>query len=119
MSNEESSTGMWAIIELFGRSRIAGFMSEQVIAGQGFLRVDVPAVDAANGYGVIAAHTKMFGASAIYAINPVDETLATIAAKEIRHAPVSSYGIDDVLRNMPTDQRLRLMHEAPQDEIPF
>lgn len=116
MSDSEKS-GMWAIVELFGHQRIAGLMTEQVIAGQGFVRIDVPAVDGENG--VIAAHTKLFGAGAIYAINPVDETLATIAAKEIMHAPVSSYGIQDVLKNMPDDQRLRLLYQPPDDGLPF
>lgn len=108
--------GMWAIVELFGHQRIAGLMTEQVIAGQGFVRIDVPAVDSSSG--VIVAHTKIYGAGAIYAINPVDEALATIAAREIRHAPVSSYGIEDVLRNMPDDQRQRLL-SSNDVEIPF
>lgn len=32
----------WAIVELFGHARIAGRVTEQVIAGQGFIRADVP-----------------------------------------------------------------------------
>lgn len=45
---------------LFGHARIAGRISEQVLCGQSFVRVDVPQVR------TIAAHTRSFGADAIY-----------------------------------------------------
>lgn len=32
----------WALVELMGHQRIAGLVSEQTIAGKGFIRVDVP-----------------------------------------------------------------------------
>ena len=107
--------GMWAIVEIFGHQRIAGFMSEHVIAGQGFVRVDVPEVPAASGDGIVAAHSKLYGPGAIYAINPVDEALARMAAGQIRHAPVDSYGLRDALRNMPDEHRKRLL-AAPGTE---
>lgn len=108
--------GMWAIVELFGHNQIAGFMSEWVYGGQGFIRVDVPEVPARNAEdGQIGAHSKMFGPGAIYAINPVDEAIATAAARNLRHAPVSSYGLRDVLRSMPADQRDRLLEYRDGD----
>lgn len=112
MSDKGAQVGMWAIVELFGHQRIAGFMTEQVVAGQGFVRIDVPEVPAAHGEGKVAAHSKMFGAGAIYAINPVDEAIATAAATTIRHAPVSAYGLQDALRNLPDEQRRRLLTVA-------
>ncbi len=112
--NAVKAAGMWAIVEIFGHQRIAGFMTEQVIAGQGFVRVDVPEVPASQGDGVIAKHSKLYGPGAIYAINPVDEALATVAARSIRHVPVNSYGIEDVLATMPVEQRTRLL-SAPQE----
>ncbi len=116
---EAPANGMWAIVEIFGHQRIAGWMTKQTIAGQGFIRVDVPEVAAElGGDGPIAAHSKLYGPGAIYSINPVDQTVATIAAKSIRHVPVSSYGLRDVLRNMPDDQRQRLL-AAPEDDDPW
>lgn len=35
----------FAVVELFGHQIIAGKVSEQVIGGQGFVRVDVPAIE--------------------------------------------------------------------------
>lgn len=100
--------GMWAIIEIFGHQRIAGYMTEQVIGGQGFIRVDVPAIEGSDDVGV-QAHTKFYGPGAVYAINPVDEPIARLAARQIRHAPVSEYGLRGVLRNMPEEHRQRLL----------
>ena len=35
----------WAIVELFGHTRIAGHVSKFVIGGASFMRVDVPEVE--------------------------------------------------------------------------
>lgn len=125
MDGQQKPDGMWAIVEIFGHQRIAGLMTEQTIAGQGFVRVDVPEIEGRRGEGLIAAHTKLYGPAAIYAINPVDEAVATAAARSIRHAPVSTYGMEDVLRNMPDEQRQRLLthrgddrHEHDHDDDP-
>jgi hypothetical protein len=32
----------WAIIELMGHRRLAGWLSEEEVAGAAFLRIDVP-----------------------------------------------------------------------------
>ena len=42
MSTEQFET--WAIVEILGRKRFAGWVTEQQVAGQGFVRVDVPPV---------------------------------------------------------------------------
>ena len=106
-------SGMWVIMEIFGHQRIAGYMTEQVLGGQGFIRVDVPAVDGAQ------AHTKLYGPGAVYAINPVDEAIARLAAAQIKHAPVSEYGLRGVLRNMPEEHRQRLLADMTAEEEPF
>lgn len=81
----------FAIIELFGHSRIAGKVSEQVIAGQGMLRVDVPALPATAHYPEHPAFTKLYGPGAIYAITPVSEEIAFAAAQSMRVEPVNVY----------------------------
>lgn len=59
---DESKFDVWAVVELFGHQRIAGRVTEQVIAGQGFIRVDVPAIGNQSGF------TRLFGSGAIYSI---------------------------------------------------
>lgn len=115
MNEQKAAVGMWVIMEIFGHQRIAGYMTEQVIGGQGFIRIDVPAIPAETGSEAMQAHTKFYGPGAVYAINPVDEPIAKLAAKQIRHAPVSEYGLRGVLRNMPEEHRTRLLANMDAD----
>jgi hypothetical protein len=103
----------FAIVELFGHARIAGRISEQTIGGQSFVRIDVPEVryeshDGSIG-GTIAAHTRSFGAGAIYSINWCDEATARLAAQAIKHRPVEPYTVRDALRDMTDRDRQRLL----------
>src|SRR5687768_7952526 len=75
----------WAIVELFGHKKIAGRVTEQVIGGGAFVRVDVPA---SKHY---AAYTKLLGNGAIYAITPVDEAIARKALEYINADPIPVY----------------------------
>jgi hypothetical protein len=77
----------WAIIEIMGHVQLAGLVSEQVIAGTEFLRVDIPEV---NGH---QAFTRYYGGSAIYSITPTTEELARRAVDALRPRPVTVYGI--------------------------
>lgn len=91
----------WALIEIMGHVRLAGKVTEQVIAGASFLRVDVPEV------GELAGFTKFYGAAAIYSISPVDEATARHAAAAWHVRPVETY----VLPGLPAPSR-----EAEDDE---
>lgn len=88
---ENATFESWAIVEIFGHQQIAGLMTEQVIAGQGFVRVDVPATPGR------AAFTRMFGPSAIYSIIPTTEDVATRFAERQVQAPVQLYQLAPAL----------------------
>lgn len=75
----------WAKLELFGRQVLAGKVSEQTIAGAGFIRIDVPAV------GELPGFTRFFYPSAVYGITPTTEDLATKLAHAYREAPITRY----------------------------
>lgn len=75
----------WAIVEIMGRSRIAGKVSEQSVAGAQMLRVDVPKTSKREAF------TKYYSASAIYSITPTDEETATYAAEHFDEPPVQPY----------------------------
>lgn len=95
MSNETEGFTGWAIVELLGHKRLAGLVSEQQIAGGMLLRIDVPEtlagpeeVDTAKRYerdvpAPSLAYTKLVGLGSIYAITPVEESIARAVAREI------------------------------------
>jgi hypothetical protein len=93
--SERQAFEQWAIIELFGHSRIAGKVSEQTIGGCAFVRVDVPAVDGDQAF------TKLFGNGAIYALTITDEAAATLAAKAIRAQPINTWELERAMKSLP------------------
>ena len=88
----------WAIVELMGHQRIAGRVTEQVLGGSSFVRVDVPA---ANDN---AAFTRLLGNSAIYAINIVSENIARQAAQSFRAVPVTPYELPALQQKQMFDE---------------
>lgn len=82
---EQAKFEGYAIVELMGRSVIAGYVSEQVIAGAAMLRVDVPETDHAGPF------TKFFGGSAVFGITPTTEDIARRAASRINVRPVEPW----------------------------
>lgn len=79
----------WAIVEPFGRSVIAGEVSEVDVAGTQMLRVDVPEVDGRQAF------TKFYGGGAVYAITPTDEESARFAVGQLNVRPVNQWKIPD------------------------
>jgi len=78
----------YAIVELFGRTVIAGKVTEQLIATQGFIRVDVPAVNGLEGF------TKFYGPGAIYAITPCDEDTCKSAVAGLQRKPIEVWKLN-------------------------
>ncbi len=85
MSQQPSAFDCFCIVDLFGHQKIAGRVTEQTVGGQGFIRVDVPAV------GNTPAFTRFYGPGAIYSITPVSEEIATAAANRLEERPVTVY----------------------------
>jgi len=125
------SPQLYAVVELFGHARIAGAINEQAFGGTAFIRVDVPAVtvresEFRNGERVvsireIAAHTRSFGAAAIYSINWCDEATAQVAAFDIKHEPMKPYSVKEAINNLPDADRHRLLtsHREIDNDQPF
>lgn len=85
-SEQQTAYEGWSIVELMGHNTIAGFVSEQTIAGVAMLRIDVPQVDEDH-----PAFTKFVSGSAIYGITPTTEDIALHAAAKLRVRPISPY----------------------------
>jgi hypothetical protein len=113
MSEKEGFSG-FAIVELMGHQRIAGYCSEQAIAGTNMLRVDVPAV---NGN---QAFTRFFGGSAIYSITPTDEATVLTALGSIETRPVDRWVVPDrVMIPLKTDPDFEEVQAEPYDDHAF
>ena len=84
----------WAILELFGHTMLAGKVSEQVVSGVAFIRVDVP--ETPN----IPKFTKFQNPSSIYGMTPVDEEYAKKMAEKLEVQPVSDYKHTQIIREL-------------------
>lgn len=89
---QEEKLDLWAVVELFGHSKIAGRCSEQNIAGSNMLRVDVPSTTKQPAF------TRFLGAAAIYAINPCDESTVKFYAERLEKKPIESWDINEMLK---------------------
>ena len=75
----------WGLLELMGRQRLAGRMTEQTIGGCHFIRIDVPAIDDVQEY------TRFFTNGAIYSLTVTSEEVARKLAENLRARPVQAY----------------------------
>ena len=71
----------WAILELMGHRRLAGKITDAVIGGGAFLRLDIPMDDD-------KWTTQYYSPQSVYCISPVSEELARMVAKNNQPAPV-------------------------------
>jgi hypothetical protein len=116
---------IWAIVELMGRQRIAGKVSERVIAGTGFLDVHVPETKSNPSFN------RFIAPGSVYAINPVDEATARQYAENLQVKPIDSWDIHKFMEkaeqrklelqaNADNDNsRGDVIYESDDDENPF
>ncbi len=77
----------WAMVELFGHTRIAGEVTEQNLAGGAMVRIDVPETETSPGF------TRIVNVNAIYAINPMTEEMVKTIAGQLNVKPIQSWDI--------------------------
>lgn len=87
MEEQKGAFEGWCIIEQMGHKRMAGHVSEQVIGGHSFIRVDIPGPD-----GQPAA-TQFITGQTIYAITPCTEELARKVSANCQPQPVTEWDI--------------------------
>jgi len=91
METEQVKFESWAVVELFGHNVLAGKVTEQVIAGQSFVRIEVPKTSKCPQF------TKYQLPTSIYGITPVEEDYATRMAERISAVPVNDYKHNEVI----------------------
>jgi hypothetical protein len=107
MSEEQAPQSFHAIVDLLGHRRLAGRVTEHVIAGAGFLRVDIPREDGSTV-------TKFVSPKSVYELSPCTEEIAQACAYRI-------YGVEPV---KPADWQRQLPQgdfddEPDSAEVPY
>lgn len=103
----------WAIVELFGHNKIAGKVSEQTIGGSSLIRIDVPDTEASPSF------TRLLNVSAIYAINPVTEEVATGYASRLQSKPIEAWDAREVLKRIDEMKKLNAPVSEPHGGAVF
>lgn len=75
------------LVELMGRGKMAGTVSDQTIGGASFVRVDVPETKTQGAF------TRFLNPAAIYAINPCTEEVMKHMAENYQQKPIDSWDI--------------------------
>ncbi len=103
----------WCVVELMGHQRIAGLVTEQNLFGGALMRVDVPEVEGRPGF------TKFFGASSIYAVTPVEETVARAMAKSFDTRPVEEWRLSGLLPASAPSYQIEDEFDFAPDDVPL
>lgn len=89
----------FCLVELMGRQRLAGRVTERVIAGQGFLEVQVPETTHSPKF------TRFIAPGSLYALNPIDEQTMLAYAEGLRAKPIDAWDINAFMKKVE-DQKL-------------
>lgn len=102
---ESSNEKMFAIVELFGHTQLAGEISTAPIGD--FILVRIPRV------GEIPGWSKMINPKAIYAITPCEESDAIAKATELKAMPIDRWSA----RQLVADHLEKLFEEGSIKKI--
>lgn len=75
----------WAVVELMGHRKLAGYVTTSIALGAPMLRLDIPATLAGP------AATQFYSPSALYCLTPTTEQTAVALAGSRRPKPVSHW----------------------------
>jgi len=89
-SNQSAGFGQWAILELLGHVKIAGYITEEEHFGSKLGRIDVPGPEGKT------AITQYFGGSSVYRLTPVSEEVARAFAEGNQPRPVTQYELKQI-----------------------
>ena len=108
----------WAIVEIMGHQTYAGLISEETIAGQAFLRIDIPETEEQEPF------TKLFNPASIYGITPTHEDIARAMAQCYEKQPISLYDLPPEWRQKIQSRGLPNHVEVDpdvefDDDVPF
>ena len=80
----------WVILELMGHRRLAGKVTDAVIGGGAFIRIDIPTKDDQK-------ITQFYAPGAVYCISPTTKEIATMVAINSEPEPISKWELRPML----------------------
>jgi hypothetical protein len=83
----------WAILELMGHRRLAGYVQQVELAGASFLRLDVPGTLIGDALREEPEATQFYAPGAVYCLTPCVESLAREFAASQRPRPVNEWDL--------------------------
>ena len=99
----------WAIVELMGHRRLAGYVTEEEHFGTAMLRLDVHGVDDTAAPGI----TQLYGGSSVYCVTPTTEAIARKLGERLKPAPVQRYELDPPRRDDVDEDEPEYAGESP------
>ena len=111
---QETKFEIFAIVELFGHSKMSGTVTEQTIGSASFIRIDVPETKTQPKF------TRLVNPSAIYAINPVTEDVMLVMAEGISSKPIDSWDIQTMQKKLlALNKSNGIINEDDDDDLPM
>lgn len=104
-----SDSGFWAIVELMGHVKVAGYLTEEERFGVKMGRIDIPSAD-----GTV---TQYFGGSSVYRITPVTEEVARAYAEARQARPISRWDLPELTEAHEEIRRLQSIVDAGEEEL--
>lgn len=115
MEQQQSKFDGWAIVEVFGHQKYAGYVTTEAFGAAVMFRVDVPALEERErqtkgpGYvggrylpagskvqeGAVAGYSKLLGVSSIFAITPCTKDAALKVVEVIQPRPLMNVTLPD------------------------
>lgn len=105
VETKQETFGQWAIVELMGHVRIAGFVTEENRFGAVLGRIEIPNADGST------RNTQYFGGGSVYRLSPVTREIAISVAAAAGSAPVTAYE----MRTLAPAPLVDEVHDADED----
>lgn len=110
MTPQTETFEAFVLLELMGRQRIAGRVTERVIAGVGFLQVDVPETKHSPKF------TRLISPNSLYAINPIDEGTMHAYAESLRVKPIDAWDIQAYMQKVEEQRLLKAAEPIVEED---
>lgn len=101
MPEENNGFKQWAVLELMGHRRLGGLVTETLIAGSPFIRIDIH-IREFEGESGDKITTQFYSPASVYSIIPVGQAEARAVAAYNRQEPVYPYEVRQITAPDPS-----------------